>query len=192
MSAVINNSLKILQGSKRLNNILKHTNIIMSKRQAPNLKKLLTRAKTSNTEMTQATVSKCNNKRCGTCKHLHEGNSIKFQRNAKPFTVKKSMSCTSKNLIYTLICNGCDAKYIGQTNDLRKRVTVHRQQIKDESLRKLPVSKHIHTCAKNITPQFSIFPFYKMNSDDTQARLIKESHFIQKFNPTLNRIQKTY
>lgn len=193
MSTVINNSLEILQGSTRLNNILKHTNIIMSKRQAPNLKQLLTRAKTNNNTNYNPTVSKCNNKRCGTCKHLLEGNTITFQNQSKPFKVKQNMSCTSKNLIYVLNCNGCNsAQYIGQTNDLRKRVTIHRQQIKDAELRKLPVSQHIHRCAKNITPQFTIFPFYKMNNDNTQARLIKETHFIQKFKPSLNKTQKTY
>lgn len=193
MSTVIKNSLEILKGSTRLNNILKHTDIIMSKRQAPNLKKLLTRAKTNCSANTNPTVSKCNNKRCGTCIHLLEGSTTKFEKNSKPFKVKQNMTCTSKHLIYVLNCNGCNrAQYIGQTNDLRKRVTVHRQQIKDQDLRKLPVSQHIHACAKNTTPQFTIFPFYKMNNDDTQARLIKETHFIQKFKPSLNKIQKTY
>lgn len=186
MCSVINNSLKILQGSNKLQNMLNNTKIIMSKRQAPNLKKLLTKAKINNT-LSKPTVSKCQNKRCGTCAHILEGSEIKFKAQTKPFTIKQNMSCTSKNIIYVITCNGCNEQYIGHTSDLRKRVTVHKQQIKDSNLRKLPISKHIHSCAKHKTPQFSICPFYKMNTDDTPTRLIKESYFIQKFKPTLNK-----
>ena len=54
------------------------------------------------------------------------------------------MSCDVKNVIYALQSNDCHEYYIGQTGDkLRSRRTVHAQQIRDHSLRQLPLSGHI-------------------------------------------------
>ena len=39
---------------------------------------------------------------------------------------------------------GCGEDYIGQTgNELRKRMTVHRQQIRNPELRMIPLSEHL-------------------------------------------------
>ena len=35
-------------------------------------------------------------------------------------------------------------------------------------------------------PKFSIFPFYKFQTDDVSARLAKERYFIDVFSPKLN------
>ena len=59
------------------------------------------------------------------------------------------MSCDVKNVIYVLECNGCNEYYIGQTGDkLRSRRTVHAQQIRDPSIRQLPLSEHIDICCQ--------------------------------------------
>ena len=50
---------------------------------------------------------------------------------------------------------------------------VHEQQIRDPSTRQMPVSKHIDNCCKT-QPKFSIFPFYKFQTDDVSARLAKD------------------
>ena len=56
------------------------------------------------------------------------------------------MDCgVSSSVIYVIVCCGCGEQYIGETGDtLRHRMTVHRQQILDQSTRKLAVSKHIN------------------------------------------------
>ena len=51
--------------------------------------------------------------------------------------------------------------FIGVTGDyLRKRVTVHNQQIRDPSTRMLKISAHFDSCARKLTPKYYIFPFY--------------------------------
>ncbi len=63
------------------------------------------------------------------------------------------MSCNARNLIYVMRCRGCNQEYIGETGDfLRKRVTVHNQQIRDPSTRMLKVSAHIDYCANMYSP----------------------------------------
>ena len=88
------------------------------------------------------------------------------------------MDCTVNNVLYVLLCNGCNEIYIGQTGDkLRNRRTVHMQQIRDPSTRQLPVSSHLDNCSKS-HPKFSLFPFYKFHKNDVSARLSKERYFI--------------
>ena len=88
------------------------------------------------------------------------------------------MDCSSKNLLYVIKCEGCEENYIGQTgNDLRKRMTVHRQQKKDPSTRKIPLSAHLSECAGNKDNYFTLFPFYKLTINATEQHRINECFF---------------
>ena len=107
-------------------------NLINSKRQAPNLKKLLTKAEFTKNKETG--VRMCNKPRCECCHVLLLGKEYKFKNVDKKFTLKSPMSCDSSNLVYVLICLGCSEEYIGETgigkSKLRDRVRVYRQQHK--------------------------------------------------------------
>ena len=98
------------------------------------------------------------------------------------------MDCSSKNL---LKCKGCGAEYIGETeNELRKRMTVHRQQIRDPTINIIPLSAHLRTCAKDKENYFTLIPFYKFADNTTeQERIVKESEFITTYTcrPKLNK-----
>ena len=95
-----------------------------------------------------------------------------------------SMCALTPNMVYVITCAGCGQNYIGETGDvLRNRVTVHKQQIRDPDTR---VSAHIDECAAGLTPQFTIFPFYKILSSTESMRKNKERFFILKFKPALN------
>ena len=180
----IHNNLFILQSNETMNAALQGTTLIKSKRQPLNLKKLLTRAKFVRTQSLENKVTKCNRSNCSLCQHIIENTFIKFGN--KKFYVNESMSCDVKNVIYAITCNGCREQYIGQTGDkLRTRRTVHAQQIRDPSTRQIPLSKHLDECS-NSEPKFEMFPFYKLKTESTAARLIKEKHFIEKFRPKLN------
>ena len=79
------------------------------------------------------------------------------------------MSCDVKNVINALQCNGYKEYYIGQTGDkLRSRRTVHAQQIRDPLTRQLPLSGHIDICCQT-DPTFTMFPFFKMHSENFSA-----------------------
>lgn len=157
--------------------------ILTSKRQENNLKKQLTKASFSEAS-NKSKVTKCKDKRCGTCEHLIEGEEITI--NGMKIKINFPMTCASENVIYYLQCSSCQLYYIGETGGmLRRRVSVHKQQIKDEKLRDLKVSRHIAVCAKDKSPKFRIMPICKMFSTITN-RKAKEISFIEKFNPMLN------
>ena len=161
------------------------TKQIKSKRQPANLKRMLTKARFDEQEQ-EHTVSKCERSNCGLCPHLLEGNTFSFT-NGKSFTIKTSMSCDVQNVIYVMRCCGCQKEYIGETGEfLRKRMTVHRQQIRDSNTRMLFVSEHIDTCAREKNPAFTVFPMLKLLTSNAVLRKEKEHSFIKIFKPPLN------
>ena len=96
------------------------------------------------------------------------------------------MPCDVQNVIYVITCNGCGEYYIGQTGGkLRTKRTIHAQQIRDLSTRMIPLSAHLDICCQR-EPKFQMFPFFKLNSESTSARLTKENFLIKCFKPKLN------
>lgn len=85
-----------------------------------------------------------------------------------------SKNYKSENVIYCVICPTCKKNYIRQTGKLNSRVCVHKQQIKDPSVRNTPCCEHFAECGGG---KFKIIP----NSNESEIlRLAKENHFIKK------------
>ena len=136
-------------------------------------------------------VKKCSNKRCECCKSLIVGTSFPYEimGETKTFNVKHNMNCETKDVIYALQCQGCEATYIGQTGDsLRARVRVHRQQIRDDNYRSLYVSNHIFNCAHDSELKFRVMPILKLPPNCARTyREEKEKLCIKIIKPSLNR-----
>ena len=77
--------------------------------------------------------------------------------------------------------------YIGETSNLRLRANLHKSHVNKKE--GLFVSKHLSNCKgnENNNDSFKIMPFYKVEKDDEKHRKLKESYFINKFKPELNR-----
>ena len=163
--------------------VLSKYSFIKSKRQPPNLKRLLTHAKYSENQNTPI-ISRCGRSNCGLCKYIIIGEKFKT-KSGHTLNVRVSMNCEVKNVVYVLICNGCQEEYVGETNELRKRITVHRQHIRDPSVRKLKVSEHIDRCAST-EPKFKVFPAFKMKTDGVADRRLREKQIINLIKPKLN------
>ena len=116
-----------------------------------------------------------------------EGNSLTFNC-GKRFKVHENMSCDIKNVIYAMKCRGCGEEYIGEIgNVLRKRITVHNQQIRDPRTRMLKVSEHIDNCSSTLNPKYYVFLFYKMYKEGTTLWRAKEKFFTNTLKPKLDR-----
>lgn len=181
----IKDSFEMLKNtSPRMREVLNDTNLIKSNRQGPNLRKLLTRAKFE-TEP-QIGSFPCKLPRCKCCPEIITTSQIDFAEANEVFDIKTRMTCVSKNVLYKLTCRGCNQYYIGQTGDeLKQRTNLHRWGIRENQ--SLDVDKHIHDCAINCDPKFNIVPFFKVTKDNKKFRESKESEFINRFKPTLNR-----
>ena len=137
----IKEDLKFLNNSHKMKRILDKANLIISRRQPKNLKQHLTKAHFS-LEKPTTSISRCHESRCGTCDIMITGNSITL-KNGKHWQIKTAMDCKSKNVIYIIICPECESFYVGQIKNLRKRVTLHKEQIKHGEYRPLDISEHI-------------------------------------------------
>lgn len=182
MTEVAKTNIPILHNSAKMKKLVKTEQILRSKRQPKNLKRLLTRARFT-TEPTDNSVDRCGDTRCGTCKYIAVGGRVVL-KNGKVITPNSKLNCKSKNLIYCITCSGCSENYIGQTgNSLCERMRVHRQQIRSKETRQIPLSGHLDSCGNGV---FSVFPFHKMTDNSFAKRQIKENNFIKLFSPKLN------
>ena len=122
---MVRQSMNFLRYSRKMESTLKNTDLIVSRRQPKNLKQILIKAEFSNSAIKRE-VTKCNEPRCGTCDIIITGDSLILKGN-KTWTIHSPMSCLSKDVIYIIICSKCQDYYIGQTQNLRNRVTQHKE-----------------------------------------------------------------
>ena len=129
-------------------------------------------------------VKKCL-KNCLLCReYLVEGNSLKL-KNGFVLSTNGSFTCSSRNVVYIAICDGCGEFYIGETGDkLSNRFAVHRQQGKIEADNGgLHADQHFRVCGNN---KYSVFPFYRPRFEDVTLRREHEEKWIRKLKPVLN------
>ena len=162
---------------------IKNKEIIHSRRQPPNLKRLLMKTKTL--IKTENIVTKCKRGNCALCQYnnIIEGKSITL-KNGKTIKPNTSLNCKSKNLVYCIICPSCDGFYIGECKDFNLRMNLHRAHSNPENSEPpLKVNKHLRICSSG---KFNVFPFYKVHQNHEIARQGWEAHFQKLFNPTLH------
>ena len=73
-------------------------------------------------------------------------------------------------------------------DQLKNRMTVHRQQFNNPETNQIKLSEHLENCARNHEHKFSVIPFYKIKRSDEDSRKTMESFFISKFKPELNKL----
>ena len=100
----------------KINNVsgFHNINLIQSKRQPPDLKKLLTKAEYG--EVLSGTYN-CSGKRCECCNYLLINDHYTFKSVQITFKLKNHFTCDSFNSIYVVICNKCKEEYIGETGE---------------------------------------------------------------------------
>ena len=175
----------ILKEDDETKGAFRNKHLIKAKRQEKNLKKLLCRAKFPLCD-DDPQVRKCGKPRCKLCDCLHTGREITLE-NGRVFKVRNSMNCETTNVIYLLKCGACNKDYIGETNNLRLRINLHRQHIENPTYRILGVSKHIAECAKALPLREKIVVFHMYRVYGTALeRAEKEKFFIALYHPSLN------
>jgi len=183
ITTIAKTNVQILQNSRRIRNIITKDKILSNKWQPRNLKRLLTRARFNSSEQETKIIEKCGDPRCGTCRYIHTGPNLKL-KNGREIYPNANLNCKSVNLIYCIVCSGCNEWYIGQTgSSLCERIRIHRQQIRSPSTRQIPLSEHLDVCGHQT---FIVFPFYKLGEANVTRRLSKEDYFVKKFRPKLN------
>ncbi len=117
-----------------------------------------------------------------------EGDNLKMS-NGKVLYPNTFLDCDCKFVIYCLQCEGCGENYIGSTISLRERMNTHRSHTENCNREgALGANKHFSECANGLDIKFKVFPFRHILSKSERILRIEEQKYIQKFNPTLNRL----
>ena len=186
LTPLVKSTLNILKQDPHMNDVLQSTTFVPSRRQPPNLGRLLTRAKFTN-KVVDGGSFKCNDPRCANCKYINETKVLRITSTGKTFEIKPRLTCKSSNILYAITCNGCNQQYVGMTsNTLAKRFTIHRQQMNNPQYRKIGVSKHLYECSSK-SIKFTVTPFFKIPDDKIKGQA-KEEMFIKTFKPALNKL----
>lgn len=149
-------------------------------RKSPSLKQLLTFKKPDK----DLGVFKC----LGGCKlcneNMHAGRTLTLKTGVV-LTANARFECTTRNVVYVMICMGCKEFYVGETGDtLRNRFTVHRQQMAlDPENAPVPADPHLRTCGGG---RYKVFPFSKPNNSSRIHRRSLEDRWITVLKPRLN------
>ena len=180
---VVSNTISTLNRDVTFKSILPNLKLINSKRQPPRLSNLLIRAKFTDNNKNRHTVTKCAEKRCGTCSVILQGSEYTLKSTGETIKVKEDFDCKATYVIYIIKCLGCGHDYIGSTNNLRHRVALHKSHIKNPENSICPVSGHLRDCSEG---KFKIFPFVKIHSNNSRDLLYIEQGLIRKHKPSLN------
>ncbi len=182
---IVNGSISSLKNDRVFKSILPNLKLINSKRQPPRLSNLLMRAKFLSNESHKYIVSKCGRGNCGTCSVILEGSEYIMKSTGVKVKLKEDMDCRATYVIYVIKCLGCGEDYSGCTNNLRKRVTIHKQHIRQPQYEQCPVTSHLRKCSGG---QFKIFPFFRTHTDNNPDLYATERRFIKQLKPKLNGI----
>ena len=139
---------------KSLDKIFAKRKLIDSKGQPCHWKKLLCSSNFS----TNQPIFKTKNysESCFSCDYITETEFLKFKNCHQPFDLKSYFNCENPNLLYIIICNGCNKEYIGWTNwraVYREIYHLHIQQ--QPGYEKTEVEIHLQTSEKG---KYKIFP----------------------------------
>ena len=96
------------------------------------------------------------------------------------------MNCLVRNIIYVIECKKCGFTYIGESVDLRQRMSAHRFNSSSPANACQEVSRHLWECGMG----FSVCPLFKMQQESKIARLVMEDKLVKILKPDLNRDQR--
>ena len=99
-----------------------------------------------------------------------EAEIFRFKNWHQPIVLKFNLNCETPSLTYLIICSGCNKEYIGQTRvQLKERLTIYRQHIRQPEYEKIEVEMHLRTCANRIFPSSK---WKKIKSSENATNII--------------------
>ena len=143
--------------------------IVQAVRQPPNILRQLTSAKFDTVPLppTSPGTYKCKNPNCDLCKYYLVETDTVIGINRREWKIPMRITCHSKNVLYYLVCQGCN-KYskVGKTNVLRKRTNNHKSEAKSGKTSDT-FDRHVFACKKDhADPVFKLYVLLEVDHFD--------------------------
>ncbi|GFR81867.1 hypothetical protein ElyMa_004081700 [Elysia marginata] len=136
---IVLNNLSILQADPDAREVFDEPPLVVYRR-AKNIRDMLVRSRISASH--DSGTRPCRRPRCKTCTYVSQSSEINTPRGV--FTIADSFTCTSRNLIYAIVCKRCDMVYIGETGpNLATRFSEHLRDVQNGVHK--PVSLHFRS-----------------------------------------------
>jgi len=152
--------------------------IIAAYKKHKNIAQLLSRKQTKKTKGINQSIGafKCNSPRCHTCQDITMTKHFRSTYTRRSYTIKDTLDCKSRNIIYLITCKKCNMQYVGETSRrLSERLCNHKSNIK---LKKdTPIAAHFNERGHTIH-HLSITPIEKIKTNRRYTRLERELHWI--------------
>ena len=184
LAPLVKECISRIYKNREVKHIFKDIRFINSQREPLSLRGILHHSKFDESSQARdgSIIQKCNFRGCRSCEDILEIDSYYFRNSGITYNIKHPMTCTARNVIYATICKNCGCTYVGETINLRSRMSAHRSNSKTLDAAAQASSKHLHECGKG----FHILPLFKLREENKIARLVKEDYFIKLLKPDLN------
>ena len=129
--AEIIKDLEEINKNDKIKEILDTTKVIKSQSQPKNFKRILTSSTFG--ENSAQGVTKCKKEKCKIFDIIIEWKSYTFKKKNVNKIQNKDLCCNSKNVVYIIESNKCKKIYIGSTQTLSTRISIHKSNIKKKN-----------------------------------------------------------
>ena len=137
--------------------------------------------------MERLKVSPCGGSRCKICKQIIAANQFRFNCGFTYVVRNENLSCRSKDVVYVIKCNSCQAEYIGETGNFRHRINSHNSHIRGNNFNTCRTAEHFNSCGthiSNVADRYKVFILETVKNKT--IRKAKEAFYINLFQPKIN------
>ena len=158
-----------------------------------NIKDSLIRAKVADPPTRKSERRKIEGmKRCGKmctiCPYIKEGKEVKVNEE-KTWTINKSVTCETKNIVYLIECLKCKQRYIGESKrSLKSRLADHRGYINKEKI-ETATGAHYNQPRHQLS-DMSVTILEKSRKEEDLYRKQREKYFINFFDTNYRGLNK--
>ena len=130
MNKIFRNNLSILHTDEDMKKLFLPNSLTAMYRREKNLKEILSPSLFPlKFNKNESSISNCNN--CDICKnHLISDNKFKCKVTDRVYSVRGSLSCNSRYVVYINSCENCGDQYVGSATDFKARFRIHKSDIK--------------------------------------------------------------
>ena len=164
----------ILARSREVGEIFEGQLPLVAYKRDRNLRDILVRsALRSRHEPYKVGTVPCTKAGCKSCPFLSQDTSVRGPRAS--FTIRRSFTCQSRNVVYAIRCELCDKLYVGETSrTFETRVSEHVADVGRK--RNTPVAKHFRSQGHSIR-DLSALCLWQVTTDDLERKR-RESRII--------------
>ena len=160
VASIIKRNVKLIENTPGLQALFPRGTIMVANKKESNLKNLLTRSdpygiKTDLTNWDDCGYVKCGKTSCDSCQnYVLPVSNIVCEATGRRYRIRRSSTCTTKCVIYVIICKTCGKQGVGSTVSWKPRLSNYKSHIKNKVETCRIVKHFINDCVDETLSNF--------------------------------------